>query len=108
MYLLSEIELPKGKDPVEFVEFMRDEYVPAVFKGSTRIGQVSGLQLLQRADDPHQFLWVVDWQGHEHDRAGGSVEDEASAKFDEFGATKKPHVHWDDVASWRPEEADAD
>lgn len=102
MFFISEIELPEEQAAEKFVDFMRDEYIPAVETGATRIGKVEGLQLLQGTtpDTSHRFLWIVDWNGLEHDAAGDRVNEAVARKFGEFGATRKPHVAWRE-ASWR-------
>ena len=101
MFLVSEIELPQEQDAAAFVDFMRDEYIPAVHTGPTRVGKVDGLQLLQgnAAVTSHKFLWIVDWNGMEPGAAVDHVPDEVSSKFDGFGASRKPHVVWQEVAS---------
>jgi hypothetical protein len=100
MVFISEIELPQGKDPAAFVEFMRDEYIPAVHKGPTRVGQVRQLELLQgnTTDTNHRFLWLVHWSGLE--QGGGTrIDDEAVVrKFEGFGASMKERVTWEQVA----------
>jgi hypothetical protein len=101
MFLLSEIELPSEADAAAFVDFMRDEYFPAVQMSPTRIGQVDGLQLLQgsTADTSQTFLLLVDWNGLEHERAGDHVDEAIFEKFEGFGAIRKPHVAWKEVAT---------
>jgi hypothetical protein len=100
MFLVSEIELPEEQDAAAFVDFMRDEYIPAVETGSTRIGMVDGVQLLQgtTADTSHKFLWLVDWNGLEHEKAGAHVDEATSRKFEEFDASTTPQVAWNEVA----------
>jgi hypothetical protein len=101
MLFISEIELPRTEDAAAFAEFMRDEYIPAVHKGPTRIGQVAELELLQgnTTETSHRFLWLVRWNGLEHEKAGARVDDEAVArKFEGFGAGMTEHVSWAEVA----------
>lgn len=45
--LIYKIQLPKRADAKAFVTFMREKYIPAIDKSSTRIGKVSGLVLFQ-------------------------------------------------------------
>jgi hypothetical protein len=106
MLFVSEIELPKEQDATAFADFMRDEYIPAVELGPTRVGMVDGLQLLQGTSDDasHTFLYLVDWNGLEHEKAGAHVDEETSRRFDEFGATRTPHVAWSEVATRRRED----
>ena len=105
MLLVSEIEVPKEQDAAAFADFMREEYIPAVEMGPTRIGMVEGIQLLQGAtgDRSHTFLYLVDWNGLEHERAGGQVDEATSRKFEEFGAMRTPRVAWSEVATRRRE-----
>jgi hypothetical protein len=101
MLLVSEIELPEHADAAAFADFMRDEYVPAVRRVPTRVGQVMGVELVQRAttETTQAFLWLVRWSGvsggHAH------VDDEAvQRKFEQFGAVIKQPVEWREVAKW--------
>ncbi len=45
--IIQRITVESGQDPDEFVRFMRDEFLPAMRRGPTRIGQASYLELLQ-------------------------------------------------------------
>lgn len=103
MFLVSEIELPQEQDAAAFADFMRDEYIPAVHTGPTRVGKVDGCQLLQgsAATTSHKFLWIVDWNGLEPEAAVDRVPDEVSSKFEGFGASRKPHIVWQEIASSR-------
>ena len=99
MVLISEIELPENADVAAFADFMRDEYVPAVRMLPTRVGQVLGVQLLQRAsgEATPSFLWLVHWSGLSGGRA--HVDDDAiRRKFEEFGAAITDPVEWREVA----------
>ena len=103
MILISRMELPENQDESAFVEFMRDEYMPAVETGGpTRIGMTEGVQLLQSTnpDKSRRFLWFVKWNGLEHEQAGSfHVDEETARKFDAFGAVRKPHRAWQEVGS---------
>lgn len=104
MLLVYEFELPKDKDPSAFGDFMRDEYIPAVHKGPTRVGQVQELELLERAvsETGHRFLWLVRWDGLDPEHGGPAIDDEAvHRKLEGFGATMKEHVTWLETAAWR-------
>jgi hypothetical protein len=101
MLFISEIELPKKDDAEAFAEFMRAEYLPAVHTGPTRVGQVEEVELLQgqTAETSHDFLWLVHWNGLEHEKAGAHVDDEAvQRKFEEFGASMKRIGAWQEIA----------
>ncbi len=101
--LIYSIRLPKKQDAEAFVEFMRDEYFPAVRKGPTRVGQVGDLMLLQEEPEGRttgcQFLLHVRWNG----LAMGDVrlDNEAVAsKFDSFKARMKRIGSFVEVAKW--------
>jgi hypothetical protein len=97
--LISEIELPENADADAFADFMRDEYMPAVRRSPTRVGQVLGVQLMKRAtsDSSQAFLWLVRWSGVSGGRA--HVDDDAvRRKFEDFGAAIKDPVEWREVA----------
>jgi hypothetical protein len=100
MVFISEIELPEEKDAAAFAEFMRDEYIPAVHKGPTRVGQVRELELLQgnTTETSHRFLWLVRWSGLE--QGGGTrIDDDAVVrKFEGFGARMKERLAWEQIA----------
>jgi hypothetical protein len=107
--IMHRITLPEGGDRSRsnaFEEFMRDEYFPAVFKGSTRVGQVTGLTLLRGVTDTHRqtntFLLHVSYGGS----ASGDaiVNEKTQRKFDSFGAQVHRQAYWN-VAVW-PEEAE--
>jgi hypothetical protein len=104
MLLISRIELPKKQDAAAFGEFMRDEYIPALHKGPTRVGMVQDLELLQRAgtDSSHTFLCLINWDGlNPGPTFLGRVDDEdVLQRFEGFGASVKPHVSWQEVARW--------
>jgi hypothetical protein len=101
MLLISKVELPEGADAAAFGEFVRDTYIPAVHKGPTRVGQVAGLELVEGGTDKHRtFLWLVRWSGISGG-AGVHVDDEAvRQRFEEFGATIKKPVVWQEVGRW--------
>jgi hypothetical protein len=99
MLLISEIELPETADVSAFADFMRDEYMPAVSTSPTRVGQVLGVELVQRAtsETTQAFLWLVRWSGLSGGRA--HVDDDAvRRRFEEFGAAIKEPVEWHEVA----------
>jgi hypothetical protein len=101
MLFISEIELPKEEDAAAFAEFMQNEYIPAIHKGPTRVGQVEGLELLEGdpTETSHRFLWLVRWNGLEPGHAR-QVDDAVLRKFEAFSASMKEHVAWREVATW--------
>ena len=96
---IYQIELPEDQDVEAFVTFMREEYFPAVDRGPTRVGAVTGLALLQRldvhsheagADNAHEFYLHVDWSGLPGCRDSYVNDEEIRRKFESFGARVKP------------------
>jgi Patatin-like phospholipase len=102
MLLISEFELPEERDADAFTQFMQDEYIPAVHKGPTRVGQVEGLELLQGAptETSHRFLWLIRWNGVEPGPHARLVDDTMLGKFEAFGASMKDPVSWREVTRW--------
>ena len=102
--IIYEIKLPKKQDPGVFANFMQKEYFPAVFRGPTRVGQVTDLLLLQGMAEtgdskmPHHFYWQVGWNG----LGGGKVSCdniEIQQKFEAFKPTIKRIGMFEQVAS---------
>ena len=105
--LIYKIRLSKRQDPEAFAKFMRREYFPAIHKGPTRIGQVTGLALFQSdsTDTTHEFLWHVGWSGLSS--GGPRVTDAAvRRKFDSFGAKITPLGAHTKVAAWHARDLD--
>ena len=101
MLLISRIELPKDQDGDAFAEFMREEYIPAVHTGPTRVGQVEGVELLERdtTEDEHEFLWLVHFDGLKPRDATVRVDDDAvREKFESFAPTLTQPDTWQEVA----------
>lgn len=104
--IIYEITLPKKQDVEAFTKFMQKEYFPAVFKGPTRIGQVTDLVLLQGLketdgkDMEHHFFWQVGWSGLPGANAHLEDEDkEVEGKFKSFKASIKRIGMFKEVAS---------
>ncbi len=99
--IFYQIILPKQKEADAFAKFMKEEYVPSIHKGATRVGQVLRLSLWQShdSDADHHFLWEVDWSGLSgHDIR---AEDESiQHKFEKYGAKLKHLGTYDEVAKW--------
>lgn len=95
------IRLSKKQDAEAFATFMRREYFPAVHKGPTRVGQVTGLALFQgeSTDTSYEFFWHVGWSGLSS--GGPRVTDaEVRRKFDSFRAKITPLGSYSKVAAW--------
>ncbi len=107
--IIHQITLPEEQDVEAFVEFMRNEYFPAVHKGPTRVGQVISLALLESVPSTHKgtntFFMHAGWSGLAGDRVG--VDDaEVRRKFESFGARVERLGAYREVAIW-PEAAEA-
>jgi hypothetical protein len=103
--IIYQIRLPKKKDAEAFAGFMRDEYLPAVHKGATRVGQVTDLVLLQgqEATTTHEFLWHVGWSGLSSGDA--RIDDnDVQRKFNAFGARIKRLGVFGEVAAWQTDD----
>ena len=102
--IIYQITLPQNQDIESFVTFMRDEYFPAVHRGQTRVGQVTGLILLERqnevtADDVrHEFFWHIHWSGQPTGIAH-VADSEVKTKFETFKANVKRLGSYEEVAA---------
>jgi hypothetical protein len=101
--IIHQITLPEKQDAEAFMEFMRDEYFPAVHKGPTRVGQVTGLTLLRGVTETHErmhtFFMHVNYAG----LATGKLrvdKEEVQSKFETFGARIEHIGAFDEVAAW--------
>jgi hypothetical protein len=107
--IIHQISIAERMDPSTidaFEEFMRNEYFPAVFKGPTRVGQVTGLALLRGVEETHErtntFLMQVSFDGLAS--GGARVDDEEiQRKFDSFGARLERLGAYATVAVWSEE-----
>ena len=84
---------------------MQEEYLPAVPKAPTRVGQVTALTLMQRAnvkvgdDAEKEFLLQVGWSGLPTDTL--RVDDEEVVrKFEAFGTSLTPVGFYDTAYAW--------
>ncbi len=101
--IIYQITLPERMIGETFVEFMRDEYFPAVHKGPTRVGQVTGLALLRGVTETHErtntFFMHVSYDGLATGDARVDNE-EVRRKFETFGARVERLGAYDEVAAW--------
>ncbi len=114
MIIINQITLPQKEDAAAFVKFMREKYFPAILKiGQTRVGQVTGLALLQRRNEfegddfRHEFFWHVGWDGNppgvfEWDNV---ADQKVARKFETFKADVKRIGVFDEVAESHSDEA---
>jgi hypothetical protein len=93
--LMSEIELAKGVDAEAFGDFFRDEFLPAVFTGQTRVGKVEGMELLEReeGETDHSFVVLARWSGLLTPEQIVRVRDaDVQAKLEKMAVIKDPVV----------------
>ena len=101
--IIYQIRLPKKQDAEAFVKFMHEEYLPAVHKEPTRVGQVTALVLLQAEPEGRttgcEFFLHVGWSGLAI--GGYRLDDEAVAsKLESFKARIKRLGFYSEVAAW--------
>lgn len=99
MPCIYQIRVPAEQDAEAFAKFMREEYLPAIGpRTPTRVGQVTGLTLLQRAPDDFQesgadnapeFFLHVNWEGVSGCRDSWVADEEVLRKLESFGARVK-------------------
>jgi hypothetical protein len=92
--LMSEIELAKGVDAEAFRDFFRDEFLPAVHTGPTRVGQVQGVELLERetSDTDRSFAVLVRWSGLSPGKIVRADDAAVQARLEEMAVIKDPVV----------------
>jgi hypothetical protein len=105
--IIYRIRLPRERDAKSFATFMRDEYFPAIHKGSTRIGQVTSLTLESRDDtqdgSEHEFFLRIGWSGlptvHLSFDDDGGIE----RRFTAFGAVLLYLGTYEKIVTWKLE-----
>jgi hypothetical protein len=103
--IIYQITIPERMIGETFIEFMRDEYFPALHKGPTRVGKVTHLSLLRVSEGQlsNTFFMHVDYDGL---ASGAPVVDneEVQRKFDSlYGAHVKRLGAHTEVAAWSEE-----
>jgi hypothetical protein len=60
--IVRRIQLGPNQDIRKFIQFMREEYLPAIRRGPTRIGQANYVELFQgnTTNSTDQFLLLVE------------------------------------------------
>ncbi len=102
--VVLELKLPKSKNPETFAAFMRDEFMPAVRKEPTRMGQVSSVSVSQRRnlhagdDFERSFLMLVGWEGVELNTLPRIDGDAVKAKLEGFKLKVKPLGEFNEIA----------
>lgn len=113
--LIYQITLPQDQDAAAFITFMSEQYIPAVHMGPTRVGQVSGLTLLQSAKDKQAFFLHVGWGGisrpsdqdadwDDLPRIDGPNAEQIERTFNSFGAQLQNFSSYYEVATSLPNE----
>ena len=100
MLAISEIELAEGVDAEAFGDFFRDEFLPSVHMGPTRVGQVLGVELLERATSETEtaLALLVRWSGLSDRVRVRSDDDAVQKRFEELAPTVSEPVVWRHVA----------
>ncbi|WP_216324521.1 hypothetical protein [Deinococcus aestuarii] len=109
--IIYQIELPQDQDAEAFVTFMREEYLPAIHLGPTRIGQVLGLTLYQEdtesQTEARRFLLQVEWSGLGGNHARLRLDDETvEGRLATFGAHLERLGFYREIISRREEEGE--
>ena len=94
MLLLSDIELANGVDADAFGEFFRDEFLPSVHTGPTRVGQIQEVELLERAtsETDRSFAVLVRWSGMSGGRTVRADDAAVQEKLEKLAVIKDPVV----------------
>jgi hypothetical protein len=105
--IIYQITLPERMIGETFIEFMRDEYFPAVHKGPTRVGQVTSLSLLRVSDGikTNTFFMQISYNGLATFEI--RVDDkEVQQKFETlYGKRMKRLGSYYEVAAWSEKQA---
>lgn len=99
--IIQRIRLGPDLDPAQFVRFMRDEFLPAMRRGPTRIGQATYIEFLQgnTHETLDEFVLLVEGLMNFHPNFVGV---ELRQKFERFGAQMDgPNGDFRSVAVWR-------
>lgn len=92
--MMSEIELAKGVDADAFGDFFRDEFLPSVHTGPTRVGQIQDVELLERAtsETERAFAVLVRWSGLAGYKTLHADDAAVQSRLDEMAVIKEPVV----------------
>lgn len=112
--LIYQITLPQDQDADGFIAFMRDMYIPAVHKGPTRVGQVTGLALLQSRTATHEFFLHQGWGGlqnavprdgdwRELPNIDSADREQLERTFEAFNIRVRSLGSYAEVAAWSPD-----
>lgn len=103
MLILYKITIPETLDQSQFIEFLKERYFPAVHRGPTRVGQITGLHFLHaeaNTDGESLFYLLIDFDG----LAGGQLrvdDDSAQQELEKFGAVLTHVGVFDEIDVWR-------
>jgi hypothetical protein len=93
-------------DSDRFIEFMRNEFFPAVRKGPTRVGQVTSLRLLrdvsENDEERNKFLLLIGYSGLAMGKVHVENEEVRQTFENVYGAERLGF--FDEVATWSPDE----
>lgn len=105
--IVQRIKLGAGQDADAFVGFMRDEFIPAMQRGPTRIGQASYIEFLQGNTEStlDEFVLLIDGLMSFHPRFVGV---ELEQRFSSFAPEiERIADDFRTVALWREPGASA-
>ncbi|HEX8068492.1 MAG TPA: hypothetical protein VF546_00975 [Pyrinomonadaceae bacterium] len=58
-----ELTRPAKIKAEDFERFVTEEVFPAVGRGPSRVGDVTGLRLLKEVPPTRKYLWTIEWGG---------------------------------------------
>lgn len=101
--ILFQATLPEDQDGDAFEAFLRDRYLPAVHRGPTRVGQVTGLTLWRGVAGTHAptstFILVMRYAGMVDGRLRVD-DDSVASELDAFGAPLERLGAFTESSSW--------
>jgi hypothetical protein len=102
MLYIDQIKLPLCENRDAFETFMRSDYLPAVHKGPTRIGQVTYLAVVRAETEEDGFFLHIGWMGMDVSDKIPRIDDEnVQRRFESFGAAVSRVGHYTNVATWQ-------
>jgi hypothetical protein len=102
MLYIDQVTLPTREDVDAFETFMRYDYLPAVHKGPTRIGQVTYLAVIRAENEEDGFFLHIGWDGMDMSDKIPRIDDEnVQRRFESFGAAVTRVGHYTNVATWQ-------
>lgn len=82
--VITQISIPKPQDKEAFEKFMKEEFIPHVYMGPTRIGQTFEVSLLSKESKGNMFVYYFFHKGDSTKPDLGTVSFEIMDKFRTF------------------------